>query len=256
MPITQPYYRTCRQFTDGHYANGGKGRYVEDARFAKDGEHYVRALALIQKDLLELFDFIEPDDENKKTYSYRTHALHMRAAIEVEANCKAILAENGYIKRDRSGKALDPSDWNMSDFRRLEGTHRLSHYEIMLPVWKGPVGTNVRKPFEQWATGSALPWWGAYNEAKHDRHEKFAQANFSNLIDAVCALIVILSAQFYRHDFSPGPALLALEGGGGPVGYDTAIGGYFWVKFPPWPTAEQYDFQWDAATMSFQRHTF
>jgi hypothetical protein len=257
MPITQPYYRTCRQFTDGHYAHGNKGRYVEDTRFAKDGEHYVRALALIQKDLLDLFDFIEPDHQNKDAYSYRTHALHMRTAIEVEANFRAILEENGYVKRDKNGAALDPSDWNMRDFKRLERTHLLSHYEIMLPVWKGPADTRVRKPFAQWASGNALPWWDAYNAAKHDRHEKFAEANFANLIDAVCALVAILSAQFFRHDFSPGPVLLALEEGGAPAGYETAIGGYFWVRFPSWPAGEQYDFQWDPQNPgTFQRHQF
>jgi hypothetical protein len=144
----------------------------------------------------------------------------------------------------------------MGDFRLLEQTHRLSHYEVMLPVWKGPPATRVRKPFEQWATGNTLPWWAAYNAAKHDRHEKFAEASFSKLIDAVCGLVAILSAQFHTHDFSPGPGLLALEGGGAPTGFDTAIGGYFWV-FPAWPTAEQYDFQWDPTNPgTFQQHTF
>jgi len=239
MAITQPYYRTCRQFIDGHYAHGGKARYVQDGRFAKDGEHYVRALTLIQKDLLELFDFIEPDENNKNTFSFRTHALHTRAAIEVEANCKAILTENGYGQRE-NGKVLDQSAWTMKDYKKLDDTHRLSAYEVRLPVWKGAPVT--RKPFEQWATGNALPWWGAYTDAKHDRHEKFAKANFTSLIDAICALVAILSAQFHRHDFSPGVMGLDL-GGGQPVGYDTAIGGYFLVKFPPWPVAEQYDFQ-------------
>ena len=86
MPVVQPYFRTCRQFTDGHYAHAGKGTYVRDGRLASDGEHYVRALSLIQKDLLEIFDFIEPDNENSNCYSYRIHALHMRAAIEVGDN--------------------------------------------------------------------------------------------------------------------------------------------------------------------------
>lgn len=252
MPITRPYFRTCRQFTDGHYSHGGKARYIEDSRFAKDGEHYVRGLELIQKDLLALFDFIEPDDKNKDTYSYRTHALHMRTAIEVEANCKAILTENGFVKRDpQTGRPLlkrngDPADWDMGDFRALQRTHRLSDYEIMLPVWKGPAATKTRRPFGPWAnaTGNSLPWWNAYNHAKHDRHEKFESANFANLLDAVCALVAILSAQFHRYDFSPGPTLLAF-GSGAPVGFDGAIGGYFWVHFPTWPAAEQYDFQWD-----------
>ena len=98
---------------------------------------------------------------------------------------------------------------------------------------------------------------GCLQCAKHDRHEKFAEASFSKLIDAVCGLVAILSAQFHTHDFSPGPGLLALEGGGAPTGFDTAIGGYFWVKFPAWPTAEQYDFQWDPTNPgTFQQHTF
>jgi hypothetical protein len=254
MAITQPFFRTWRPFAGGPFGRSVDGRaYVEDNQFAKEGEHYVRALMLIQQDLLSLFDFIEPDDKNKQTYSYRTHALHMRAAIEVEANCKAILAENGFVKLDKHRKPTD--HWTMNDYKLLERTHRLSQYEIMLPVWKGPANTEIRQPFAQWSTGKTPPWWSAYNEAKHDRHEKFAEANFTNLIDAVCALVVILSAQFYRHDFSPGPGLIAW-GSSAPVGYDTAIGEYFWVKFPTWPADEQYDFEWNSTTMTFQQHKF
>ncbi len=254
MSITQPYFRTCRQFTDGHYAHGGKGRYINDERFAQDGEHYVRALTLIQKDLLELFDFIEPDDANGQAFSFRTHALHMRAAIEVEANCKAILTENGYVKTDRHGDVIDPKFWNMGDYKKLERTHRLSFYEIQLPLWKGVQAT--RKPFAQWATGGTLPWWVAYNAAKHDRHEKFKEANFTNLLDAICGLVAILSAQFHAHDFVPGVNLLGW-GSTGPAEFETAIGDYFLVKFPDWPADEQYDFHWDPAHPgTFQQLTF
>lgn len=194
MAITQPFYRTCRQFTDGQYADGGKAHYIQDKAFAKDGAHYVRVLILTQKDLLELFEFIEPDDKNNDTYSYRTHALLMRTAIELEANCRAILVENGFPKSGR---------WTMGHYKQLEQTHRLSEYELVLPMWNWPPATRMRKRFEKWATGGALPWWVAYNEAKHDRHEKFAKATISNLVDAVCALVAILSAQFHTHDFSP-----------------------------------------------------
>jgi hypothetical protein len=178
----------------------------------------------------------------------------VRAAIEVEANCKAILAENGYVRIGRSGKPANQSNWNMTDYTKLEKTHQLSAYEIRLPVWRGaPIS---RKPFEQWATGNALPWWGAYNEAKHDRREKFAKASFSNLIDAICALVVILSAQFHTYDFLPGGSLIGWDESR-PAGYEMAIGGYFLVKFPMWPPAEQYDFEWDPTKPgTFQRHTF
>jgi len=95
MAINRPYRRTCRQFVDGTY----KGSlYVKHPSFAQSPEHYVRAFLLILKDFQELFYYVEPADKNLSCYSYRIHALLLRACVEVEANCKAILKENGYSK--------------------------------------------------------------------------------------------------------------------------------------------------------------
>ena len=203
--------------------------------FANEPEHYVRAFVLIQKDLQDIFEYVEPADANICCYSYRIHALHMRTCIEIEANFKAILVENGY-----SG----PGDWNMKDYSKLEQTHKLSAYECKLPVWRGVQHT--RKPFSSWSTGAKLSWYEAYNAAKHDRHDQFPQANFNNLLDAICGLVALLSSQFHTWEFSPSPPRLALEGiGGPPQGFDSAIGEYFHVKFPTvWPAADQYDFDW------------
>lgn len=141
-------------------------------------------------------------------------------------------------------------DWNMNDYKKLEATHFLSAYEIKIPVWQGR--TNARMPFAPWATGGVLPWYQAYNNAKHDRHDKFRQANFGNLLDAISGLVGILSAQFYTQDFSPAAPCLALSGlGGPPSGYESAIGGYFHVKFPTnWPTADRYDFDWQSPSQN------
>ena len=108
MPVTCPYRRTCRQFVDGSYSEGGRWQYMLHPKFAQAPEHYVRAFLLLLKDLQELFDYIEPADKNLHCYSYRIHALLLRACVEVEANCKAILKENGYSKSD---------NWNMDDGR-------------------------------------------------------------------------------------------------------------------------------------------
>ena len=35
------------------------------------------------------------------------------------------------------------------------------------------------------------------------------RANFGNLLDAICGLLVVLSSQFHTNDFLPGPMLLA-----------------------------------------------
>jgi hypothetical protein len=143
MAVTKPFKRTCRQFTDGTYSDSGKWMYVLHSQFAKEPEHFVRSFQIIQKDILEIFDYIEPADTNLKCYSYRIHALLMRTCIEVEANCKAMLEENGHTKAG-----------DLSDYKKLDKTHHLSAYEVRLPVWRG--SQNVRKPFDSWSTGGGL----------------------------------------------------------------------------------------------------
>ena len=237
MTAAKPFRRTCRQFTDGTYDNGGKWMYILHPKFANEPEHYVRAFVLIQKDLHDIFEYVEPADTNLACYSYRIHALHMRTCIEIEANLKAILTENGYRRR---------GDWNMNDYKKLEKTHQLSAYECKLPVWKGTEHT--RRPFALWDSCEKLDWYQANNDAKHDRHDQFPKANFRNLLEAICGLVALLSSQFHTQDFSPLAPRLALGGmGGPPQGFESAIGGYFHVKFPTvWPAADQYDFDWQS----------
>jgi hypothetical protein len=234
MPVNRPYRRTCRQFVDGSYTEGGRWQYMIHPKFAQAPEHYVRAFLLLLKDLQELFDYIEPADKNLLCYSYRVHALLLRACVEVEANCKAILKENGYSR---------PGDMNMVDYRKIDKTHLLSLYQVKAPNWSGSQG--LRKPFLAWSTGGSLPWYQAYNTTKHDRHTEFEEATFEHLIDACCGVLVLLSAQFETNDFSPGNNLLAV--GGPDDGMESGIGGYFRVKFPDnWPLDLRYDFDWQA----------
>jgi hypothetical protein len=218
---------------DGSYTEGGRWQYMVHPKFANSPAHYVRAFLLILKDLQELFDYVEPADENLGCYSYRIHALLLRSCVEVEANCKAILEENGYTKA---------TDMNMGDYRKLNTTHRLSSYQVKIPHWNGT--KNMRAPFQAWTVGRTLPWYSAYNATKHDRHNEFKEATFDHLLDASCALISLWSAQFETNDFSPGNSFLALEDSDGD-GMRSGIGGYFRVRFPDdWPSDMQYDFDW------------
>ncbi len=228
MPVDLPYRRTCRQFVDGHYS----GDYIFHPKFAQSPGHYVRAFLILLKDLQELFDYVEPADKNLPCYSYRIHALLLRACVEVEANCKAILRENGYI---RSG------DWNMGDYKRIEKTHFLSAYEVKVPNWNG---TRAKwSPFSAWASGNTPPWYQVYNITKHDRHSEFEQAAFENLVAACCGLLVVLSAQFETNDFSPGYVGWGVPGSDDEMA--SGIGGYFLVRFPTnLPYDLRYDFDW------------
>jgi hypothetical protein len=191
MAIDRPYHRTCRQFIDGSYANGGQWMYVVHPAYAKSPEHYVRAFLLIQDDLQSLFQYVEPADKNRQCYSFRIHELLLRTCIEIEANCKAILVENGY----------DKDEPTMRDFYKINASHRLSEYESRMPNWHG--NNEIRKPFIGWRDRSHLEWYQAYNRVKHNRHHAFEEATLDNLINAFCALHVILSAQFYNTEFRP-----------------------------------------------------
>ena len=152
--------------------------------------------------------------------------------MEVEANCKAILSENGYR---RSG------NWKMEDYRKVEKTHLLSGYEVLVPNWSGK--HSVRTPFAAWGSGESLAWYKAYNESKHDRHGQFAKANFDHLLNACSGLLVLLSAQFGTNDFSSIDPFLSVEGRGD--GMESGIGGYFRVRFPKnWPPEMRYSFDW------------
>lgn len=235
MGITKPYRRTVRIFTDNTYSNSGKWEYVTHKNYADSPGNYVRAFLLIQKDLLALFDYIEPSDANLKTHSHRIHELLLRACVEVEANCKAILRENEYNKSGR---------WDVNDYRKIEQSHYLSQYKVRIPNWLG--SDAIRTPFVGWGKSAPLGWYQAYNNTKHDRHLNFKQANFKNLIDAVCGLSALLASQFLFNDFSPAGMSLSINSGGPSDGLEPSIGGFFRLKYPQNVSdSEKYDFQHD-----------
>jgi len=233
MGLNKPYKRTVRQLSDGSYSNSGNSGYLKHPEYANSPEKYVRSFLLIQSDIQKLFEYVEPVDKNKEAYSYRIHELFIRVCIEVEANCKAILLENGYSKRK--------GNLNMDDYFLIEETHKLSGYRVTLPRWDGKYGSY--RPFSKWAKERRKPnWYQYYNEVKHDIHSNFKHANIKNLVEAVCGLVALLSAQFLKEDFSPNPGHLVLQGPGD--GMETSIGDYFRVKYPDWDEKDRYAFNW------------
>jgi len=177
------------------------------------------------------------------TYSLRIYELFFRICVEIETNFRAILKENGYeVKDDRL---------NISDYILINKSHRLSSYEVKIPYWND--NEKIIQPFKEFSrcrktNEDKIPkprWYEDFVGIKHDRLKHFNSANFRNLVDAMAALVVVISAQFCREDFSPGNTLLALEGPND--GMESAIGGFFRVKFPnDWPKHERYGFDYES----------
>lgn len=186
-------------------------------------------------------------DKNKEAYSYRIHELFFRVCIEVEANCKAILRENGYSKNSK--------DLNMNDYCLIEKTHKLSEFEILLPRWEGEYGRY--HPFRNWVLNKKLNWYFYYNIVKHDISINFRHANIKNLVEATSGLVALLSSQFLNEDFSPNDSYLTTEGIGD--GMESSIGGLFRVKYPKWNDEERYSFDWNSIKDDhdlFQSHDY
>ncbi|MDP3258203.1 MAG: hypothetical protein Q8S58_03920 [Bosea sp. (in: a-proteobacteria)] len=247
MSFSKPFHRNFRGIKDGPNSGYSKWGYILDRDYANNPAHYVRAFLLIQADLIKIFEYVEPSNLAFKAYSFRIHELLMRSCIEVEANFKAILAENIYTPAlDRFGKPI----LNMSVYKKIDKTHRLSSYKVILPV-EG--SGRIIKPFLPWKNGKSIGWYAAYNASKHDRHDEFKKANLRNLIDAVAGLLVLISSQFYDHDFSAGATGLSVDG------YDyhdmsASIGSLFRIEFPDnWKKSELYDFDWSALKQQSNR---
>lgn len=212
--------------------------YLLHKRYASDPRHYVRAYLLLQRDVLDLFSYVEPSDKNLQTYSHRIQQLLMRACVEIEANLTAIFRDNQYIPARRL---------TIFHYRLVEFSHRLSSYQVRIPGWSGDAG--VRSPFANWKVDHSLDWYEAYNKSKHNRHDNFALATFDALIDAFCALNVLLSAQFYDEDYSSSSKSLGISGPEyfyeGDDGMEPSIGGVLRIAFPQdWPQEERYEFKW------------
>jgi hypothetical protein len=233
MTVKRPYYLTIRQFKDGDYSEGGRSRFVEHKAYSTDPSSYTRPFMLIQKDIVSLFEYVEPAQQNLATYSLRTFELLLRTCTEVEANLKAIIRANNYSVPERR--------WDITHYYKVQLSHFLSDYQIKLPYWKGY--GQIRKPFSQWTNSyQTLDWYDAYNKSKHDRVLNLHKANLENLIDAFSALATLLAAQYYIYDFTPNNDYLTVED---TDEFEGGIGGYLRIAFPSKvPISKRYEFDW------------
>lgn len=229
-----PFHRCYRPLVERMNSDSFEQCYLLDDDYAIRPYSYTIAFLQLQKEMEELFLYVAPADKNLKTYSYHIHELLIRICIEIEANFKAIIAENHYSKQEK--------DLTIKDFWKINTSHRLSNYKVKMPTWEGK--NNVFEPFEGWNTSTNLPWYRAYNRSKHNRDKYFSEANFKNLMDAFCGLFVVLTAQFNDHEYSTGHAIVVLGGKDSYYEGEYGIGGMLQPIFPEWTEGEKYDVDW------------
>ena len=74
--------------------------YLGDERFACQAEleSLITTAHLIVCDLYEVFDYVEPHDDNMDIYSHRIYELFLRTATEFESNCKVFYEPMAIIR--------------------------------------------------------------------------------------------------------------------------------------------------------------
>lgn len=232
MAIHKPYHRIYRPMVEGKDEWG----YLQDREYAIDPAHYTRSFLIIQEEIKKLFEYIEPADQNLNTFSFEIYQLLLRTAVEVEANFKAILRENKYTSPS--------NNFNINTYKKVNISHHLDAYSAEFPIWRGE--KKIFTPFKAWENGGKLEWYNAYNSCKHDRVKNLHLASFENLLNAFCGLFILLSAQFGKHGYEPGPVLLSLGPGESYYEQRFGIGDYLMIHHPKnWGAEDLYDFNWN-----------
>lgn len=148
-----------------------------------------QALRVLFDKLDELLLYIEPEGDGLKAYSHKTRELLILACTEVENHWKALI--------DKSGVA--PSNgrtFTTIDYAKIKNAARLGEYQISLRNYKHlePI-----RPFNDWDIAKptqSLSWYDAYNKSKHDRSGSFSESSLLNVLNAVCASLVMFCVRF------------------------------------------------------------
>ena len=231
MGIPNPYFRICRPFVDMEYLRTIDSTYLLDSRYASDRVDLIRGYHLLEKELLRIFDYVEPADSNRSCFSHELYSLLLRACTEFEANAKGILTANGYA---RTG------NWNVRDYYLLNAASKLSEYTVSVAIWAGVDKTF--NPFAEWSAGQSLSWYQDYNTVKHNRAADFPAASLENVVTGVAAAFVIVFSQFNIFAFDPHHIVDSHSSEDDVLSHDSSI---LHVTLPSaWTVNERYDFDW------------
>lgn len=137
---------------------------------------------MFSRDIRVLFEYIYPSEENLKVFVDRVRNLLILCATEVDTQLKEVLKANGRTKKI----------YNIGDFKDLDQLLGLSEYRVKLVAFPK---LKERRPFELFPAQTPS-WWDAYNAAKHDRENSMPEATLEAMIDAFCAVAVVIKAQY------------------------------------------------------------
>jgi len=131
----------------------------------------------IENRMIETFDYVTPDNINRKTHSY-TYASILRDIGSVfDSTIRQIIIKSG----------VEGYQDNIYGFIKF-----LEKYVPELKIMAIDLVTNLKSiiPFQKGEKG--IPnWWHAYNDVKHDEPNKYQQGNLENALTGLAALKLV-----------------------------------------------------------------
>lgn len=153
---------------------------------------------LLEDDLREILEYIEPCNDNFQTYGPKLVKLLLAAGSEIDVAFKDLIRIKDPEALNMRGDRV-----NMSFFRKFAQTNLCQEFFGVetgiarsqfscIPWdawWKTSKGNTDPIPTE-----SSLPWWTAYNNVKHHRTENYNQATLNNVLEAMAALFILIGS--------------------------------------------------------------
>ena len=150
-------------------------------------KHHWNYFLAIEKDLEHLSRYIEFAKPNLATYSIELAHILLSASSEVDVIMKQLCALVDTTETD-----------NINEYKAVIQKHISSiiNEEILIERFG-----LLFKPLENWKGTTNPDWWKGYNKVKHERNEHYHEANLQNTINAVGALLLVVT-YYYKHAFS------------------------------------------------------
>lgn len=206
-------------------------------RAARDNA--VHAARSVFRRLQDVFLYIEPRTRrNLQAHGHETRNLLILACTAVESGWRGVLRANGYRRLDRkTGKVVAERYWNaQADYVHCLELLRLTEWSVRIA---GREGLGPLRPFEGWTPSAQLPWYRAYNGAKHDLENALSEATLGACVNACAAVAIMIWAQFgtwaHRHADSPLEILQNVN-----ARESNATDPFLLALEPPWHASDYY----------------
>lgn len=155
----------------------------------KTPQHHWNYYLALERDLENISRYIEFSDANLSTYSIELTHILLSASSEVDVILKQIC------------QIVEPTARavNILDYQHLIQLHHPTIINEEVSIYKFKLSF---KPWETWDQAQSPPnWWTSHNRVKHQRNNHFAEANLRNAINAVGALLIVVT-HYYQLAFT------------------------------------------------------